>query len=45
MKEREVRRYLEYLGLEPPHPSVKTVVGAPLSMAKATKTNEKRTKR
>jgi hypothetical protein len=45
VKEREVRRYLEYLGLEPPQPSKRTVVGPPSSEAKAVKKNKKQTKR
>ena len=45
MKEREVRRYLEYLGLGTSHPSEKTLVETPSSKAKAKKTNKKQTKK
>jgi len=44
MKKREADRILEYLGLEPPHPSKGAIVRAPSSKAGA-KTNKKHTKK
>jgi hypothetical protein len=35
VKEREIRRYLEYLGVEPSHPSERKVVRPPSREAKA----------
>ena len=45
MKEREVRRYLEYMGLELPHPSERTVVRPPSGKEKPAKTKKRRSKR
>jgi hypothetical protein len=44
VKEREVMRYLEYLGLEPLHPSKGIVVKASSRKAKTAKIRKKQTK-
>jgi len=45
VKEREIRRYLEYLGVEPSHPSERKVVRPPSREAKAANMKQKQTKK